>query len=240
MKSIFVIATSILLFGAPVFAGMTPEQMRKRIEEIEIQLAEMSKTAEVNTRDTIISDLRDLDRRRFESDLELARTNARREVILIRAKEEEALKQTENEVLKRRLDTIGKQRGVVQSDLAKTSEKVDAGQLPPQEVTSLKLQLIKLDEEAATVEYQMSGGGSRFSDALADVEVDLAGINAARKVLDKRATDLAARRKWIDSDFPAAQVKLYEERELLRREFKRITGIEFEQAQKQTEPTKAN
>ena len=190
------LVTALVLCAGPAFAGMTPDEIRARLLEIDIELSQLAMTSlrefRGDTLDSVREDLRDNARRQFDLDLERARVNARRDAVLIRAKEEADRRKVELDILQRKLEQIRRQREGVLNEFSQLSDRVNAGQLPASQITPLKLELVRLDEQTATVEYEMSGGAAHFGAALADLEVELAGIEAGRKLIADRGAGLSA------------------------------------------------
>ncbi len=214
-----ILLTSVvaILYTSTAFAGMTPDQMRARIKELQVELGQLVQTMRVHTRSSIEDDLRDLDRRRFESDLDLAKLNARREVVLARAKDEVDRKYGEKSEIQQKLVTLEQQRKSMQDQLAKMAEKVDAEEVPSGELAKLKMALANIDAEMAKIKVESTSVGSAYSEILTDIEIDLAGVNAVRKALDQRSEELN-RRYFQLGDLEAATSKLQEEQRMLIQE----------------------
>ncbi len=190
------LVSALAMCAAPAFAGMTPDEIRARLLEIDIELSQLTMATlrefRGDTLDSVREDLRDNARRQFDLDLERARINARREAVLIRAKEEADRRKVELDILQRKLEQIRRQREAVLNEFSQLSDQVNAGKLPGSQITPVKLELVRLDEQIATVEYEMSGGEAHFGAALADLEVELVGIEAGRKLIADRGAGLSA------------------------------------------------
>ena len=146
---------------------------------------EVLKTLHGNTLESLGGQMRDVDKRTFELDIETARAEARREAVLAKVKEEESRRQLERELLQRKLDVLKEKRLTLQKSMEKASVEVDAGLAPPEQMTAFKMRLIDLDREMSAIEFAPPPGMSHFGEMLAEIEVELAGIRAARGPIER-------------------------------------------------------
>ncbi len=189
MKYLVIIAT-LLLSAQPSFAGATLEELLAAAQKTDVALREldieMLKALHAKTSQSIGEEIRELDKRKFEFELELARTNARREAVLAKIKEEDARKNVQLEMIQRKMQSVKAKRALLQAEMEKASKSVDAGDLPPHQLTQLKLQLIELDDQQSSLELALPQSSSHFADSLAEIEVEIAGIEAVRRTVDAR------------------------------------------------------
>ena len=167
------------------------QSLRLRIDETNAALQalelEVLKTLHGNTLESLGEQMRDVDKRTFELDIEVARAEARREAVLGKVKEEESRCQLEREVVQRKLDGLKEKRVVIQKSMEKAAVEVDAGLAPPEQMTAFKMRLIELDREMSAIEFAPPPGMSHFGEMLAEIEVELAGIRAASRPIEQYA-----------------------------------------------------
>ena len=75
---------------------------------------------------------------------------------------------------------------MLQEQIATVSKNVDSGVTAPHELTQLKLQLIDMDDQQSSLELALPQNSSHFANSLAEIEVEIAGIEAVRRTVDAR------------------------------------------------------
>ena len=189
-----VITAAFVLAARPSFAGATLEELLAAAQKTDVALRELDievlKALHAKTFQSIGEEIRELDKRKFEFELELARTNARREAVLAKIKEEDARKSVQLDMIQRKMQSVKEKRAVLEEQIGKVStlfsNDPNPRVIPPPELTQLKLQLIDMDDQQSSLELALPRNSSHFADSLAEVEVEIAGIEAVRRTVDAR------------------------------------------------------
>lgn len=220
MRSLMIFAVLALCVQPAMAQEDALDEIRSQMGNVERDLRALEikrlRELQASSVESIMKELGNLDQRSFELELELARINAHRSVLLSRVEQEKELIKVEKERLSKRLEIEDKRRAAMVKLLVRVQQNVDAGVNIPPELTQIRMQLMEMEERAALLKLEPLRKEVQLVMILEDVEIESATNEALRKELKKREEQIQAR-------FDRA-IELKEARAALEQEYRKLQG----------------
>ncbi len=235
MRSLMLL-TMMILCVPPAMAQKEGSQellIKMRDVELELKQLQLRSIRELRTTsiESLAEQLNDLDQQAFELELELARTNAHRSVLLKRLDREKDLINVEKDVVLRRLEIEDRRRAAAEEELERATLLVGEGSMTSKELNQIQIRLMEIEERAAEMRMMPLRKEIKLEEILMEVEMESATHEALQRQMQKR-------RKEAEAKFERA-INIEEARAALESKHQKVMDL-FERAHREEGAVRAD